>query len=337
MAANTTNLSEKAKSGVLCIGNAIVDIIARVDDAFLAKHDRIKGSMMLVDADTSASIYADMPPAVEHSGGSAGNTAAGIASFGGDVAYIGKVHDDQLGAVFTHDIRAIGVSFDTKPLTEGLPTATSMILVTPDAERTMSTFLGACGQLTVDDIDEATVAGAEVTYFEGYMWDTDNQKAAILKAMDYAHASGGLVSISLSDSFCVDRFRAEFLELIRDRVDILFANEDEIKSLYEVDSFDEALELLRPHVKVGALTRSAKGSVVVAGNETIVVEAEAADVFDTTGAGDMYAAGFLYGYTNGRSLENCGKLGSLAAAEVISHLGARPEVSLHSLAIEKSL
>jgi len=337
MAENSATASTGKQSGVLCIGNAIVDIIARVDDDFLEKHDRIKGSMMLVDADTSANIYADMPPAVENSGGSAGNTAAGIASFGGDVAYIGKVHDDQLGTVFTHDIRAIGVSYNTAPLKEGPPTATSMILVTPDAERTMSTYLGACGQLTVDDIDEATVAAAKVTYFEGYMWDTDNQKAAILKAMDYAAASGGLVSISLSDSFCVDRFRGEFLDLIRDRVDILFANEDEIKSLYEVDSFDEAVELLRPHVQIAALTRSEKGSMIIAGSETIEVSADKVDVIDTTGAGDMYAAGFLYGYTNGRSLEACGKLGSLAAGEVISHLGARPETALDNLAKTKGL
>jgi sugar/nucleoside kinase (ribokinase family) len=201
----------------------------------------------------------------------------------------------------------------------------------------MSTFLGACGQLTVDDIDEATVAAASVTYFEGYMWDTDNQKAAILKAMDFAHSYDGLVSISLSDSFCVDRFRGEFLELIRDRVDILFANEHEIKSLYEVDSFDDAMELLRPHVKVAALTRSEKGSVIIAGNATYTVIADQADVVDTTGAGDMYAAGFLYGYTNGRDLKSCGKLGSLAAAEVISHLGARPETPLANLAKEKNL
>jgi sugar/nucleoside kinase (ribokinase family) len=337
MAENSATASTGKQSGVLCIGNAIVDIIARVDDDFLEKHDRIKGSMMLVDADTSANIYADMPPAVENSGGSAGNTAAGIASFGGDVAYIGKVHDDQLGTVFTHDIRAIGVSYNTTPLKEGPPTATSMILVTPDAERTMSTYLGACGQLTVDDIDEATVAAAKVTYFEGYMWDTDNQKAAILKAMDYAAASGGLVSISLSDSFCVDRFRGEFLDLIRDRVDILFANEDEIKSLYEVDSYDEAVELLRPHVQIAALTRSEKGSMIIAGSETIEVSADKVDVIDTTGAGDMYAAGFLYGYTNDRSLEACGKLGSLAAGEVISHLGARPETALDCLAKSKFL
>ncbi len=337
MAMKTDGSAAGAQTSVLCIGNAIVDIIARVDDAFLEKHERVKGSMMLVDAETSTRIYDDMPPAVEHSGGSAGNTAAGIASFGGSVSYIGKVHDDQLGAVFTHDIRAIGVSYDTKPLNEGLPTATSMILVTPDAERTMSTFLGACGQLMVDDIDEATVAAASVTYFEGYMWDTDNQKAAILKAMDLAHAYGGLVSISLSDSFCVDRFRAEFLDLIRDRVDILFANEDEIKSLYEVDNFDEAVELLRPHVKVGALTRSERGSVIISDDTSYKVPADTVNVIDTTGAGDMYAAGFLYGYTNGRGLEACGKLGSLAAAEVISHLGARPETSLAGLASKNNL
>lgn len=317
---------------VLCIGNAIVDIIARVEDDFLDRHDRIKGSMMLVDADTSARIYDSMPPAVERSGGSAGNTAAGIASLGGKAAYMGKVHRDQLGTVFSHDIKAIGVHFDTPAATEGAPTATSMILVTPDAQRTMSTYLGACGELCGDDIDEEVVARSAVTYIEGYMWDRDNQKEAVLRAMDVAHAHDRLVSLSLSDSFCVDRFRCEFVDLVEKRVDILFANEDEIKSLYQVATFEEAVERLRPHVKLAALTRSEKGSVVISCDEEVAVPAYPATVEDTTGAGDLYAAGFLHGYTSGQDLETCARLGGLAAAEVISHLGARPEVSLAGLA-----
>lgn len=321
---------------VLCIGNAIVDIIARVEDGFLNQHDRIKGSMMLVDAETSARIYDDMPPAVERSGGSAGNTAAGIASLGGMAAYIGRVHDDQLGTVFRHDIRAVGVTYETAPAKEGAPTATSMILVTPDAQRTMSTFLGACGELSLSDIDETLVARSAVTYIEGYMWDRDNQKEAVLKAMDVAHDNDRLVSLSLSDSFCVDRFRSEFVDLVENKVDILFANEAEIKSLYQVDTFEDAMERLRPHVKLAALTRSEKGSVVLSADEMISVPAHPASVEDTTGAGDLYAAGFLHGYTSGKDLETCAKLGGLAAAEVISHLGARPEVSLEALA-EKEL
>ncbi|WP_417466213.1 adenosine kinase [Kordiimonas sp.] len=317
---------------VLCIGNAIVDIFARVEEDFLTEHERIKGSMMLVDAETSARIYDGMPPAVERSGGSAGNTAAGIASLGGKAAYMGKVHKDQLGDVFRHDIRAIGVHYETEASTEGAPTATSMILVTPDAQRTMSTFLGACGELALSDIDEDIVARADVTYIEGYMWDRDNQKEAVLKAMDVAHENGKLVSLSLSDSFCVDRFRSEFVELVEERVDILFANESEIISLYETDTFEEAVERLRPHVKLAALTRSEKGSVVISKDGEVSVPAHPASVNDTTGAGDLYAAGFLFGYTSGKSLEDCARLGGLAAAEVISHLGARPEVNLKKLA-----
>jgi sugar/nucleoside kinase (ribokinase family) len=320
---------------VLCIGNAIVDIVARVEEDFLLAHDRIKGSMMLVDAETSARIYDAMPPAVERSGGSAGNTAAGIASLGGRAAYMGKVHADQLGNVFRHDIRAIGVHYETEPSHTGAPTATSMILVTPDAQRTMSTYLGACGELALDDIDEEIVARADVSYIEGYMWDRDNQKEAVLKAMDVAHAHGKLVSLSLSDSFCVDRFRSEFVELVEGKVDILFANEAEIKSLYQVDTFEEAMERLRPHVKLAALTRSEKGSVILSKDEMVAVPAHPTDLIDTTGAGDLYAAGFLHGYTSGKSLEDCARLGGLAAAEVISHLGARPEVNLAKLAAEE--
>lgn len=324
-----------SKYQVLCMGNAIVDVIARVDDQFLAKHDRVKGSMMLVDAETSANLYDNMPPAIERSGGSAGNTAAGIASFGGKVAYIGKVHEDQLGTVFRHDIRAAGVTYQTTPATEGAPTATSMILVTPDGQRTMNTFLGACVELTPDDVHEEEAAAADVLYVEGYLWDTPSMKASVLKAFELAKAAGKQVSLSLSDSFCVDRFRDEFVDLVESQVDILFANEDEIKSLYQVDSFEEAVDKLRPHVKIAALTRSEKGSVIITADDEVSVDAFPTTVEDTTGAGDLFAAGFLYGYTNGYSHEKSAKLGGLAAAEVISHLGARPETELAALAQEK--
>lgn len=324
-----------AGTQVLCMGNAIVDIIARVDDAFLEKHERVKGSMMLVDADTSARIYDDMPPATERSGGSAGNTAAGIASLGGRAAYIGKVHADQLGTVFQHDIRAAGVSFETAPANEGAPTATSMILVTPDAQRTMNTYLGACVELTPEDVTDDVVGDAEILYVEGYLWDSPSMKAAVLKAFDLAHKAGRKVSLSLSDSFCVDRFRDEFLDLVENQVDILFANEDEIKSLYQVETFEEAAEKLQANGKLAAVTRGEEGSVAITADEMIAVEALATTVEDTTGAGDLYASGFLYGLTNGQSLETCAKLGGMAAAEVISHIGARPEVSLKDLKSEK--
>ncbi|MBL4787846.1 MAG: adenosine kinase [Kordiimonadaceae bacterium] len=321
-----------AATQVLCMGNAIVDIIARVEDSFLEKHDRVKGSMMLVDAETSATIYADMPPAMERSGGSAGNTAAAIASFGGSAGYIGKVHDDQLGGVFCHDIRAAGVSFETSFAKNGAPTATSMILVSPDAQRTMNTFLGACTELTPDDVDEATVSAAEILYVEGYLWDTPTMKAAVLKAYDLAHKAGRKVSLSLSDSFCVGRFRDEFMDLVENQVDILFANEDEILSLFEVDNLDAAFEKLQAIGKLAAITLGENGSAVISGGEVIRINAMPATVEDTTGAGDLYAAGFLFGLTNGKSLEDCAKLGGMAAAEVISHLGARPDVNLGDLA-----
>lgn len=320
---------------VLCMGNAIVDIIARVDDAFLTKHEREKGAMLLVDAEKSASIYKDMPPAVERSGGSAGNTAAGIASFGGSAGYIGKVHDDQLGTVFRHDIQAVGVDFNTAASKNGAPTATSMILVTPDAQRTMNTFLGACTEISEDDVVEADVAEADILYVEGYLWDTPPMKAAVLKAMDMAIKHGTRVALTLSDSFCVDRFRDEFRDLVENKVDILFANEAEILSLYQVDNFDDAVVQLKQHVRIAALTRSEKGSLLMSSDQSVAVDAFPAVVEDTTGAGDLYAAGVLFGLANGHGLEVSGKLGSLAASEVISHLGARSEVSLKDLAAEK--
>jgi sugar/nucleoside kinase (ribokinase family) len=317
---------------VLGIGNAIVDVISRADDAFLARHDLTKGSMMLIDEARADALYGAMGSAVEVSGGSCGNTMAGVASFGGKGAYIGKVRNDQLGQVFGHDLRAIGVSFETAPATAGPATARCLISVTPDAQRTMSTYLGACTGLGPADIDTALVASAQVTYVEGYLWDEPEAKKAVLKAFDAAHAADRKVSITLSDSFCVGRYRAEFRDLVRNQVDILFGNESEITSLYEVDSFDKALELARKEAKVAALTRSEKGSVVIKGSETYAVPAApVAKVVDTTGAGDLYAAGFLFGLTRGKPLAECARLGGIAAAEIISHVGARPETALKDL------
>ncbi len=317
---------------VLGIGNAIVDVITHADDSFIGKHGLNKGGMTLIDEARAETLYAAMGPGVEISGGSCGNTIAGVASFGGRGAYVGKVRNDQLGAVFGHDLRATGVTFDTKQATEGPATARCLIVVTPDAQRTMNTYLGACTRLGPDDIDVKQVASAQVTYVEGYLWDPPEAKKAVLKAFDAAHAAGRRVSITLSDAFCVDRYRDEFRALIRDKVDILFANESEIKSLYQVKSFDEALAAARAENKICALTRSEKGSVIVRGAETHAVPAAPiAKVIDTTGAGDLYAAGFLFGFTRGKSLAECARLGGIAAAEIISHVGARPETPLKDL------
>lgn len=323
------------KYQVLGVGNAIVDVIAAVSDDFLTEHGDDKGAMNLVDKARSAKIYDAMPPAEEHSGGSAGNTMAGFAALGGKGAYVGKVKDDQLGRIFAHDIKSAGVDFLTAPSSEETPTANCMILVTPDSERTMHTYLGACVNLTEDDIDEADIAGTEVVYFEGYLWDMEPAKKAFLKAMKIAHETGGKVALTLSDSFCVGRFRAEFLELVEHHVDILFANENEITSLYEVDTFDEALQHVAGHVGIAALTRSEKGCVVVTPHEVHVIDAIATEVVDTTGAGDLFAAGFLFGITNGHGLAEAGKIGSICAAEIISHIGARPAVDIKALVSEK--
>ncbi|MFE0016542.1 adenosine kinase [Mesorhizobium sp. NPDC059054] len=315
---------------VLCIGNAIVDIIAQCDEAFLADNGIIKGAMNLIDADRAELLYRRMGPAVEASGGSAGNTAAGIASFGGRAAYFGKVSRDHLGEIFTHDIHAQGVAFDTRPLTGTPPTARSMIFVTPDGERSMNTYLGACVELGPEDVEADKAAGAAVTYFEGYLWDPPRAKEAIRLTAQHAHAAGREVSMTLSDSFCVDRYRAEFLDLMRSRtVDIIFANSHEIKSLYQTSSFDEALAQIRKDCRIAAVTRSEKGSVIVNGDDTFVIEATRInELVDTTGAGDLYAAGFLHGYTKGRDLKTCGDLGSLAAGLVIQQIGPRPRQNL---------
>lgn len=317
---------------VLGIGNAIVDVLTKADDAFLSQHGLVKGSMMLIDEARADTLYAAMGPGVEISGGSCGNTMAGVASFGGKGAYIGKVRDDQLGAVFGHDLKATGVFFETASATSGPATARCLILVTPDAQRTMNTYLGACTGLGPADIDVARVGSAQVTYVEGYLWDAPAAKQAVLKAFDAAHAAGRKVSITLSDSFCVHRYREEFRDLIRNKVDILFGNEAEIKALYEVETFEEALEAARKEAKIAALTRSEKGSVVIKGSETYEVPAApVAKVVDTTGAGDLYASGFLFGFTHGKPLAECARLGGIAAAEVISHVGARPEKALSGL------
>jgi sugar/nucleoside kinase (ribokinase family) len=317
---------------VLGIGNAIVDVISHADEAFLQTHALTKGSMMLIDEARAETLYAAMGPGVEVSGGSCGNTMAGIASLGGKGAYFGKVKQDQLGAVFTHDLRSIGVAFDTPQATQGPSTARCLILVTPDAQRTMNTYLGACTGLGPGDIDTKVVAAAQVTYVEGYLWDEPEAKKAVLKAFDAAHAAGRLVSITLSDSFCVDRYRDEFRALVRDKIDILFGNEAEIKSLYQVDTFEKALEATRREGKIAALTRSEKGSVVIKGSETHAVPAAPiSKLVDTTGAGDLYASGFLYGFTRGKPLAECARLGGIAAAEIISHVGPRPETPLKDL------
>ncbi|PCI40883.1 MAG: adenosine kinase [Rhodospirillaceae bacterium] len=323
-----------ARLHVVGIGNAIVDVLAHADEDFLVRHSLTKGTMALIDSDTADKLYDDMASAVECSGGSAANTIAGLASLGGRGAFIGKVKDDTLGKVFKHDIEAIGVDFPTAPSTAGASTARCLINVTPDAERTMSTFLGACVELNTADVDEAVIQDAQVTYLEGYLWDGEEAKAAFVKAAEIAHAAGREVSLSLSDPFCVGRHRESFLELVEQHVDILFANEEEIKALYEVDTFDAALQHVRGHCKVSALTRGSKGSVIVAGDEIHLVDAEPdVTVVDTTGAGDAYAAGFLFGYTDGgqNDLAYCGRLGSIASAEIISHFGARPETPLIEL------
>ena len=317
---------------IVGIGNAIVDVVARADNTFLSKHDMRKGSMALIDAAQAASLYRAMPPGQETSGGSAANTCAVAAALGARVTYLGKVADDELGAVFRHDIEAAGVHFPSTPLREGAPTARCLILVTPDGQRTMNTYLGACVAFGEADVDEALIAEASVLYLEGYLFDPPEAQRAFRKAAAAAHRAGRKVALSLSDPFCVARHRAEFRELVRHAVDVLFANEAEVTSLYEVNTFEEAVTAARAEVEFAALTRSEKGSVVIRGAETAVVPAERVQVKDTTGAGDAYAAGFLVGLTRGRPLPACGWLGSIAAAEVIGHYGARPEADLRVLA-----
>jgi sugar/nucleoside kinase (ribokinase family) len=325
----------EASIDVVGIGNAIVDVIAHAEDAFLAQEALVKGTMTLVDAARAEALYGMMGPAIEASGGSAGNTMAGIASLGGKGAYIGKVRDDFLGQVFRHDITAIGVRFDTAAATSGPGTARCLILVTPDGQRTMNTYLGACVDLGPPDIDPDVIAAAQITYLEGYLFDPPKAQEAFRKAAAIAHAAGRKVALSLSDPFCVGRHRAAFRDLVDGHVDILFANEAEICSLYETNDFAAAAAAVRGHVAIAALTRSAEGSVILAlGAEHRIDPAPVVRVVDTTGAGDLYASGFLYGLTRDLPLPTCGEIGSLCAAEIISHFGARPEVKLSELVAE---
>jgi sugar/nucleoside kinase (ribokinase family) len=318
------------------IGNAIVDVLVHADDAMLASLALTKGVMTLIDGEQAEAIYARLPPGIECSGGSAANTMVGVASLGGRAAYMGKVKDDQLGSVFRHDIRNAGVAFETAPVTDSSATARCFVLVTPDAQRTMLTYLGACIELSPDDVDDEMIAASAVTYLEGYLYDPPLAKRAFLKAADAAHTAGRKVSLSLSDPFCVDRHRAAFIELAANHVDVLFANEVEICALYQTDDIDEAIRGVRAHCSIAAITRGAKGSVVVTAEDVHVVGCDAATkVVDTTGAGDLYAAGFLYGLTHGRDLATCALLGGVAAGEIISHFGARPDRSLADLAHEK--
>jgi sugar/nucleoside kinase (ribokinase family) len=324
---------------VLGIGNAIVDIIARADDDFLVRQHMRKGAMALIDEDRARAIYDAMGPAIEISGGSAANTIVGLAGFGARAAFVGKVKDDDLGRVFMHDIRAAGVAFDTPPALDGPSTARCYVVVTPDGERTLNTYLGAAQHLHEGDIDPDTVAAAAITYLEGYLWDPRNAKDAFLKAATIAHAAERLVALTLSDAFCVDRWRDEFLQLVRSgTVDILFANEAELRSLYQSADFDTALAALRKDARLAIVTRSEKGCVVVSREATEAVRAFPVErVVDTTGAGDLFAAGFLFGLARAADHRTAARLGALAAAEVIQHLGARPERSLAALAQENGL
>jgi sugar/nucleoside kinase (ribokinase family) len=314
------------------MGNALVDVLTYADYDFVARTGVEPGAMTMVDATRSDEIYAEMGAAIEASGGSAANTAAGVASFGGKGAYIGRVADDTFGKVFSHDLRSVGVHFEAPFATDGSPTGRCLVIVTPDADRTLCTFLGAGAELDESYIDEAVVESAAVTYLEGYIWDPTAAKAAVRRAAAIAHRSDRRVALTLSDPFCVERHREEFLELIEHDIDILFANEDEITMLYQVETFDEALHHVRGHCEIAALTRGPHGSVIVAGDDMHVIDAYPTELVDTTGAGDAYAAGVLYGLTHGYDLATCGRLGSLGASEVISHLGPRAIEVLGELA-----
>ncbi|MBN9006108.1 MAG: adenosine kinase [Rhizobiales bacterium] len=328
-----------AKYDVLAIGNAIFDVLVQTDEGFLASHGMTKGSMALIDEAQAASIYKDMGPATEMSGGSAANTIVGIAGFGGRAAYVGKVKDDQIGRLYAHDIRAAKVAFETPAAAGGPATGCSYILVTPDGERTMNTYLGAAQDLSPADIDPETIAAASIVYLEGYLWDPKDAKDAFLKASKIAHDAKRQVALTLSDAFCVDRYRDEFLTLMRNgTVDLIFANETELHSLYQTSDFDTALAQLRKDIPLGVVTRSEKGCIVATKDGTTAVPAcPIQKLVDTTGAGDLFAAGFLFGLVRNAGYENAGRLGALAAAEVIQHIGARPQVSLKDLAQSQGL
>ena len=318
---------------VVGIGNAIVDVLVQTDDGFLQTHGLQKGGMALIDEPQAERLYKASGPGLETSGGSVANTMVGIAQLGGKAGFIGRVRNDQLGEIFSHDIRAVGARFDTPAATSGATTARCLIYVTPDAERTMCTFLGASTQLEPEDLDLSMVREAKVLYLEGYLWDSPAAKRAFIAAAEACRDSGGQVALSLSDGFCVDRHRESFLDLVNGHVDVLFANDVEIMSLYETDDFDTAVQQVSGCCKVAALTRGAKGSVVLSGDQRWDIGiVSLGDLLDTTGAGDLYAGGFLHGYTQGESLERCGQLGALCAGQIVTQLGARPQVSLKQLA-----
>tara|TARA_R110002096_G_scaffold266710_1_gene460300 strand:- start:94091 stop:95077 length:987 start_codon:yes stop_codon:yes gene_type:complete len=325
------------KFDVLGIGNAIVDILIHVDDEFLKSENLIKGSMQLVSEEEAAALYAKLGQCIECSGGSAANTIAGLASMGTRTSYIGKIRDDQLGTVFRHDINAMGTNFATSSSADGPATAHCLVLVTPDAERTMCTYLGACVNLTEADIDEEMVRASNISYLEGYLWDPEPAKSAFRKAIKIAHDEGNKVSLSLSDPFCVDRHHEEFLKLVKDGVDILFANEDEIKMLYGTDDLQDAARRVQQDCDMAAITCGAGGCIVTSKDEIGHVQGrKVSNLVDTTGAGDLFAAGFLYGLTNGKSIGECGALGNLIAGEVITHLGARPDIDLKKFVEENA-
>ena len=317
---------------VVGIGNAIVDVLVQANDDLIDNFELTKGTMALVDEAQAERLYASVGPGLETSGGSAANTLAGVAQLGGRAGFIGRVRNDQLGGIFTHDIRSVGARFDTPAATEGPSTARCLILVTPDAQRTMCTYLGASVGLDPADLDLEMVAQAKVLYLEGYLWDSDEAKAAFIAAAEVARAHGGEVALSLSDAFCVERHRESFQELVDGHVDILFANEMEITALYKANSFEEAADQVRGRCKLAALTRSEQGSVVLNGAGThSVAPFQLGPLLDTTGAGDLYAAGFLHAYTQGQSVDECGRLGSLCAGQVVTQLGPRPQGSLKQL------
>ena len=324
----------KLKTDVVGIGNAIVDVFAICDDDFLARNSMAKGVMTLVDHSAASALYTRMDGTTESSGGSAANTVAGIAALGGQTSFIGKTRDDELGEIFRNDIQSLGVHFDTPPTTDGAGTARCLVFVTDDAQRTMATYLGACVSLVPDDIAPDLILGAKVTYLEGYLWDPPEAKLAFRKAAKLANDNGRQIALSLSDPFCVERYRKEFMEFIRTQVDIVFANEDEIISLYMAKDFREAVAAVKNDCELAVITLGAKGSLIVTNDGEYKIEAAPVEtVVDTTGAGDLYAAGFLYGYTAGRDTATCGLYGSRAAAEVISHFGARPERPLKEVVV----
>ena len=323
---------------VVAIGNALVDVIAAADDAFLTRHDMAKGAMTLIDEPRAHSLYGAMTPDLETSGGSAGNTIAGVASFGGRAAFIGKVAADPLGEVFARDLRALGAAFTTSRLTKGPATGRCLISVTPDGERTMSTYLGAGVELTAADVSPALVESSRILYLEGYLFDPHEARRAFAKAAGLARAAGRSIALTLSDGFVVERHRGALLGFIDTQVDIVFANETEICALFETDDFDAATAAIAGRCAVAAVTRGEKGSIILADGQRHVIPANPVErLVDTTGAGDQYAAGFLYGFAKGRPLEICGRLASLAAVEVIGHYGPRPAVSLRNLAAANGL